>query len=153
MHGMIAAGLETASVSKAERKSWSQETVSLQLPRIEAKANAFMTTEKRMMLLIAAKTALAAGICYSVARLAGLQDGYWGAISAIIVLQSNVGSTVTASRDRLIGTLIGAAFGAAFSLLGQGLWPYLLAVVAVGDEFGRRANAIRTRRAAGDIGG
>ncbi len=130
MHGMIAAGLETASVSKAERKSWSQETVSLQLPRIEAKANAFMTTEKRMMLLIAAKTALAAGICYSVARLAGLQDGYWGAISAIIVLQSNVGSTVTASRDRLIGTLIGAAFGAAFSLLGQGLWPYLLAVVA-----------------------
>ena len=63
------------------------------------------------------------------ATLAGLQDGYWGSISAIIVLQSNVGSTVTASRDRLIGTLIGAAFGAVFSLLGTGLWPYLSAVV------------------------
>ena len=59
----------------------------------------------------------------------GLTDGYWGAISAIIVMQSNVGSTVTASRDRLIGTLIGAAVGAIFSLLGMGLWLYLMAVV------------------------
>jgi len=81
------------------------------------------------MLLLAAKTAAAAGICYWLAHLAGLQDGYWGSISAIIVLQSNVGSTVTASRDRLLGTLIGAAFGAVFSLLGTGIWPYLLAVI------------------------
>jgi uncharacterized membrane protein YccC len=75
--------------------------------------------EKRALLLLAVKTAMAAGICYWLAQLAGLQDGYWGSISAIIVLQSNVGSTVTASRDRLIGTLIGAAFGAVFSLLGD----------------------------------
>ena len=81
------------------------------------------------MVLLALKTALAAGICYWLATLFGLQDGYWGSISAIIVLQSNVGSTVSASRDRLIGTLIGAAVGAAFSLLGSGIWPYLLAVV------------------------
>jgi uncharacterized membrane protein YccC len=87
------------------------------------------TYEKRAMLLLAAKTAMAAGICYWLAQLVGLQDGYWGSISAIIVLQSNVGSTVTASRDRLIGTLIGAAFGAAFSFLGTGIWPYLAAVV------------------------
>jgi uncharacterized membrane protein YccC len=89
----------------------------------------FLTFEKRASLLLAAKTAAAAGVCYWVARLAGLQDGYWGSISAIIVLQSNVGSTVTASRDRLIGTLIGAAYGAVFSLLGTELWPYLLAVI------------------------
>jgi uncharacterized membrane protein YccC len=72
---------------------------------------------------------MAAGICYWLATLAHLQDGYWGSISAIIVLQSNVGSTVNASRDRLIGTLIGAAFGGAFSLLDQGLWSYLVAVI------------------------
>jgi uncharacterized membrane protein YccC len=85
------------------------------------------------MLLLAAKTALAAGICYWLATLAHLQDGYWGSISAIIVLQSNVGSTVTASRERLLGTLIGAAFGAVFSLLDFGnsiLWIYLLAVIS-----------------------
>ncbi len=89
----------------------------------------FLTYEKRRMLVLALKTALAAGLCYWLATLAGLQDGYWGWISAIIVLQSNVGSTVTASRDRLIGTLIGAGFGAVFSFVGTGIWPYLAAVV------------------------
>jgi uncharacterized membrane protein YccC len=93
------------------------------------KESGFMNAEKRAMLALALKTALAAGLCYWLATLFGLQDGYWGSISAIIVLQSNVGSTVTASRERLIGTLIGAAFGAVFSLLGTGLWPYLAAVV------------------------
>ena len=109
----------------SRRKTWSQEV----LPG-PPKEPGFFTYEKRAMLLLAVKTAMAAGICYWLARLAGLQDGYWGSISAIIVLQSNVGSTVTASRDRLIGTLIGAGFGALFSLLGEGLWVYLLAVVA-----------------------
>ena len=88
-----------------------------------------LTFEKRAMLLLAVKTAMAAGICYWLAKLAGLQDGYWGSISAIIVLQSNVGSTVNASRDRLLGTLIGAAFGALFSLVNGELWSYLLAVI------------------------
>ena len=92
----------------------------------------FFTYEKRAMLLLALKTAMAAGICYWLATLAHLQDGYWGSISAIIVLQSNVGSTVTASRDRLIGTLIGAGFGAVFSLADPwigAIWAYLAAVV------------------------
>jgi len=111
------------------RKTWSQEVVAVQRRMARAKETGFFTYEKQAMLLLAVKTAMAAGICYWLARLVGLQDGYWGSISAIIVLQSNVGSTVNASRDRLIGTLIGAAFGAVFSLLGEGLWVYLLAVV------------------------
>jgi uncharacterized membrane protein YccC len=89
----------------------------------------WLTREKRSMLALALKSTIAAGLCYWLASLAGLQDGYWGSISAIIVLQSNVGSTVTASRDRLLGTLIGAGFGAAFLLLGTGLWTYLLAAL------------------------
>jgi uncharacterized membrane protein YccC len=112
------------------RKTWSQEVLAVKQHLAGPKETGFFTYEKRAMLLLALKTALAAGLCYWLARLAGLQDGYWGSISAIIVLQSNVGSTVNASRDRLIGTLIGAAFGAVFSLLGEGLWVYLLAVVA-----------------------
>ena len=114
----------------SRRKTWSQEVLDVKQHPGAPKESGFFTYEKRAMLLLAAKTAMAAGICYWLARLAGLQDGYWGSISAIIVLQSNVGSTVTASRDRLIGTLIGAGFGAVFSLLGEGLWVYLLAVVA-----------------------
>jgi uncharacterized membrane protein YccC len=94
-----------------------------------AQESRFLTYEKRAMLVLALKTAIAAGISYWIALLAGLTDGYWGSISAIIVLQSNVGSTVTASRDRLIGTLIGAAVGAIFTLLGMSIWIYLLAVV------------------------
>jgi uncharacterized membrane protein YccC len=60
----------------------------------------------------------------------GLHDGYWGSISAIIVLQSNVGSTVNASRDRLLGTLIGALLGFSFSMFGALPWNYILAVLA-----------------------
>jgi uncharacterized membrane protein YccC len=113
----------------SSRKTWSQEMLAVKLRVSGPRESGFLTQEKRALLLLAVKTAMAAGICYWLAHLVGLQDGYWGSISAIIVLQSNVGSTVTASRDRLIGTLIGAAFGAAFSLLGEGLWAYLLAVI------------------------
>ena len=111
------------------RKSWSQQTLAVKLRVDGQKESGFLTQEKRAMLLLAAKTAMAAGICYWLALLAGLHDGYWGSITAIIVLQSNVGSTVNASRDRLIGTLIGAAFGAVYSMLGEGLWTYLPAVI------------------------
>ena len=68
-------------------------------------------SERLNLLVQGAKTALAAGLCYWLSTRFGLHEGYWSAISAIIVLQSNVGSTVTASRDRLIGTAIGAVMG------------------------------------------
>ena len=100
----------------SSQKSWSQETLSLKRHLAGTRETGFVTSEKRAMLLLAVKTAMAAGFCYWLATLAHLQDGYWGSISAIIVLQSNVGSTVAASRDRLIGTLIGAAFGGCIPL-------------------------------------
>jgi len=60
----------------------------------------------------------------------GLQDGYWGAISAIIVLQSNFGATISASRERILGTIIGTALGFAFSLFGALPWNYVLALLS-----------------------
>src|ERR1700761_2115321 len=83
------------------------------------------------MLVLALKTATAAGISYWIALLAGLADGYWSAISAIIVLQSNVGSTVTASRDRLIGTAIGAVIGWLASPWGRHPLTFALAILLV----------------------
>jgi len=139
----------------SSRKTWSQEVLALSLHPAGPRGSGFLTFEKRASLLLAVKTAIAAGICYWLARLAGLQDGYWGSISAIIVLQSNVGSTVTASRDRLIGTLIGAAYGAAFSFLGTELWSYRHhSHAGAPDWFQLDAPfAPRTRSAPGNRGG
>jgi uncharacterized membrane protein YccC len=111
-------------------KTWSQQLLAVKL-RVERKSETGLLTWERQRLLIhAAKTALAAALCWWVAQWFGLHDGYWGAISAIIVLQSNFGSTISASRDRLLGTVIGAVFGFAFSLFGAVPWNYILAVLA-----------------------
>jgi uncharacterized membrane protein YccC len=89
-----------------------------------------LSMERQRLLVHAAKTALAAGLCWALAMRFGLHDGYWGSISAIIVLQSNMGATVNASRDRILGTLIGAALGFSFSLFGALPWNFVLAVLA-----------------------
>jgi len=65
----------------------------------------------RMGLLPGLRTAIAAGLAYWLTELLHLPGGYWAAISAIVVMQSEVGATVTASRDRLAGTAIGAIVG------------------------------------------
>ena len=93
-------------------------------------ARGFLTWERRRLLTHAAKTALAASLCWWVGSRYGMHEGYWGAISAIIVLQSNFGATLAASRDRILGTLIGALFGFSFSLFGALPWNYILAVFA-----------------------
>ena len=111
-------------------KTWSQQQLAIKL-RLEQRQNrGLLSWEHQRLLIHAAKTALAAGLCWWLALLFGLHDGYWGSISAIIVLQSNVGSTVTASRDRLLGTLIGAFFGFSSTLFGSTPWNYAFAVIA-----------------------
>jgi uncharacterized membrane protein YccC len=98
---------------------------------VEPEANpGLLTWERRRLLIHAAKTAVAAGLCWWIAKLFGLNDGYWAAISAIIVLQSNFGATVSASRDRILGTLIGALLGFAFTQVGTLPWNFILAVLA-----------------------
>jgi len=110
--------------------TWSQQQLAVKLQVDRPERFPWLSWERRRLMIHAAKTALAAGLCWWLAMRFGLHDGYWGAISAIIVLQSNFGSTITASRDRLLGTLIGALFGFAFSLFGTLPWNYILAVLA-----------------------
>lgn len=57
------------------------------------------------------RTAVAAGLSYWFAQLLHLPGDYWAAISSIIVMQSEVGATLIASRDRFVGTAIGAVVG------------------------------------------
>lgn len=109
------------------RKTWSQQQLALKLG-LQPASRGLLTWERRRLLIHAGKTALAAALCWWLASLLGLHDGYWGAISAIIVLQSNFGATITASRDRILGTIIGAVFGFSFSLFGALPWNYILAV-------------------------
>lgn len=112
------------------RKTFSQQQLAVKL-HVEPQAkSAILSWEHQRLLIHAAKTALAAALCWWIAMRFGLHDGYWGSISAIIVLQSNVGSTVGASRDRLLGTLIGALLGFSFSRFGLLPWNYVLAVMA-----------------------
>lgn len=56
-------------------------------------------------------TAVATCVSYWIALALGLKTGYWAAITCIVVTQSEVGATIVASRDRLIGTAIGALVG------------------------------------------
>jgi uncharacterized membrane protein YccC len=111
------------------QKTYSQRDLSFRLHLEPQSSSALLKWGHRRLLIHAAKTALAAALCWWLASRFGLHDGYWGSISAIIVLQSNVGSTVGASRDRLLGTLIGALLGFSFSWFGVLPWNYILAVL------------------------
>jgi uncharacterized membrane protein YccC len=111
-------------------KTWSQQELAVKLRVERPEGEGLLTWERKRLLIHAAKTALAATLCWWLALLFGLHDGYWGAISAIIVLQSNFGATITASRDRILGTLIGALFGFSFSLFWWLPWNYVLAVLS-----------------------
>jgi uncharacterized membrane protein YccC len=114
----------------ARSKSWSQQELAVKLGVDGVAAQGLLNWERKRLLIHATRTALAAALCWWIALRLGLQDGYWGAISAIIVLQSNFGATITASRDRILGTIIGAAFGFGFSLFGVLPWNFILAVLS-----------------------
>ncbi|MGA2890374.1 MAG: FUSC family protein [Terracidiphilus sp.] len=110
-------------------KTWPQQQLAIKLRVEQAENPGFFTWERRRLLIHATKTALAAALCWWIAMLFGLHDGYWGAISAIIVLQSNFGATISASRDRIFGTVIGALLGFSFTQFGVLPWNYILAVL------------------------
>jgi len=77
----------------------------------------------------AIKTAIAGVVAMYITRLFHLPEGYWAAFSALIVMQSNVGATLSASRTRLAGTAVGAVVGGAFvALWGANILGFGLAV-------------------------
>jgi uncharacterized membrane protein YccC len=110
-------------------RTQSQQDLAVKLRIDPSTDRGIFTWERKRLVIHAGRTALAAALCWGIALHLGLRDGYWGSISAIIVLQSNFGATITASRDRILGTLIGAAFGFTFSLFGTLPSNYILAVL------------------------
>jgi len=91
------------------------------------------TRENPSSLLNAARTAVAAIVSYLVARLFGLPEAYWAAISTLIVMQSTLGAALPVSVQRFAGTAIGAAVGAATATYFPGsVWAFGIAVFLVG---------------------
>ena len=109
-----------SAMRQTAKRTWSQQELAIKLHVAEPERPRWLSWERRRLLIHAGKTALAAALCWWIGSRFGLHDGYWGAISAIIVLQSNFGATITASRDRILGTVIGAVLGFSFSLLRRG---------------------------------
>jgi uncharacterized membrane protein YccC len=57
------------------------------------------------------KTAIAAGLCLALVRVFGFPQGYWACVTAVVVMQSERAATLMVSRDRLVGTAVGALVG------------------------------------------
>jgi uncharacterized membrane protein YgaE (UPF0421/DUF939 family) len=75
-------------------------------------------------------SAAAALIAYVPTKPLGLQEGFWGSITAIAVVQGGLSATQTSARDQVIGAAIGGAYGAAVvACIGQSLPGYALAIV------------------------
>jgi uncharacterized membrane protein YccC len=59
---------------------------------------------------------------YTLATLLHLPQGYWAVFTAVIIVQSSLGATITASIERLMGTVVGAVVGAGAAML-HARWP------------------------------
>jgi uncharacterized membrane protein YccC len=82
----------------------------------------------------AIQTMVAAVAAYLVATYFAMPQGYWSVMTAILVVQANVGASLGLAFDRLLATLLGAATGAALvAAFGQShpAAPLALAVIAL----------------------
>ena len=80
-----------------------------------------------------ARLLAACALAYGACELIGLREVYWGMVTAVVVTQPAWSDTVNASRDRVIGTLIGAFAGLAVIYArergGPPLVPFWIALV------------------------
>lgn len=66
------------------------------------------------------KTGISVFLCVIVSRLLKLEIPFYACIAAVISMQSSVTSSFHAGRNRMLGTLVGAATGLAFALIDPG---------------------------------
>src|SRR4029077_15892698 len=81
----------------------------------------------------AARTALGATASLLIARLIGMPEAYWSAITTIVVMQSNLGATLTLSVERIVAGALGASLGAIESTyFGQNIVAFGVAIFLLG---------------------
>ena len=97
-----------------------------------AKARQWLHLDRRD-LVDAARTTVATVASLLFAKLLRLPEAYWAGIATIIVMQSTLGAAWTISKERLVGTALGAATGALFSTYtGQNVAAFGAGVFAMG---------------------
>ncbi len=74
----------------------------------------------------AARLSVATMVAVTLARVSGIQQGYWLALTTMLILQPTLSQTVKVSGLRIGGTLLGAALASALALLVHS--PLLLAL-------------------------
>src|SRR5712664_2672987 len=67
----------------------------------------------RAELRLSLRMTVAGLAAFLLGHLLGLPQAYWAVLTAVIVMQANVGASFEATLDRLIGTLGGAVWGVA----------------------------------------
>lgn len=68
-----------------------------------------------------------------VARLCRLPESYWAPLTALVITQSSLGAALTVSRQRLMGTVLGAGLGAlAATLFGMHLLVFSICLFLLG---------------------
>ena len=65
----------------------------------------------------ATRVAVAVGAAFAIGAIFRPPQAYWMVFTAIIVVQTSVGGTITASFERLLGTIVGALIGVAATYL------------------------------------
>jgi uncharacterized membrane protein YccC len=69
------------------------------------------------------KTGLAAAIAAALYLALNLPHGFWAVVSAVVVMQANIGASFKASWARLVGTALGAFIGACLAAAGNAFGP------------------------------
>ncbi len=77
-----------------------------------AKTDTTISSERRLVLVHSARTAVAAVVSLLIAQLCRLHEPFWAPITTLVITQSSLGAALEVSRQRLVGTAIGAVVGA-----------------------------------------
>jgi uncharacterized membrane protein YccC len=72
---------------------------------------------RKTQLALAVRLAVAAVAAYAIARALHLMLPLWAVLTALIVTQMSVGRSLKATRDYMLGTVGGAAYGGAIAML------------------------------------
>ena len=86
---------------------------------------------------VAAQTAAAAGATFGLFTITGLPQTSWAVVSALFVIQPNVGGTVGAALGRIAGTALGTAVGlACVYAIGVSSWASAVGLVVATASLG-----------------
>lgn len=62
-------------------------------------------------LKLALRVTIAGTLAFGITKALNLPQGYWAAITAVVIMQASVGGSLKAAVERFMGTLAGAAYG------------------------------------------